>query len=210
MLNLFPGFGNFYLGQTGVGVINFLFWPISVVWGVPQAIIDTDVYNQQHLVDYYMYDPYGKKELARRKNNLDFEDDFTEEIPLSSLQKTRPIPDWVVYCDKEDKDAYYYVGRASAKTEKEARYLSRRDAHDQAVKENFGVLVSANIQTYLSEKRDSVIEESSESTDKTLLIGFRKIDEYVQIKGDKVTYWMYFKYSKKAIEEEKARQKKLQ
>ena len=63
-LNLLPGFGNFYLamGNAGqsehyvYGVLNLLFWPISVVWGVPEAAIDANNINKRELVYYYTYD----------------------------------------------------------------------------------------------------------------------------------------------------------
>ena len=47
-LNLLPGFGNFYLasgnagdsGQYLYGFLNLLTWPISILWGIPEAAID--------------------------------------------------------------------------------------------------------------------------------------------------------------------------
>jgi len=52
-LNFLPGIGNFYLDQTGLGVMNLLFWPISIVWGMPQAWVDTPVMNEKYTADYY-------------------------------------------------------------------------------------------------------------------------------------------------------------
>jgi hypothetical protein len=66
-LNLLPGGGNFYLGQTGPAIGNLLFWPLSVVWGVPQAIMDAKTINTKQTVAYYNYNPQGKKEIARRE-----------------------------------------------------------------------------------------------------------------------------------------------
>lgn len=75
VLNLLPGIGNFYLGmgdsaetgQCALGVLNFLLWPVSVLWGVPQAIIDANTINKKETVYYYMFSPYGKKELQKLK-----------------------------------------------------------------------------------------------------------------------------------------------
>lgn len=54
LLNLLPGIGNFYIAsnteeraQIGVGIANLLLWPLSIVWGLPQAIIDADTYNKK-------------------------------------------------------------------------------------------------------------------------------------------------------------------
>lgn len=59
-LNLLLGFGNFYLaaGNGGVidqylvGALNLISWPFSVVWGVPQAVIDARTINQRELLWY--------------------------------------------------------------------------------------------------------------------------------------------------------------
>lgn len=72
-LNLLPGFGNFYLGtgngadssQVLYGVLNLLFWPTSILWGVPEAAIDADVINKREMLYYYTYDENGKKELQK-------------------------------------------------------------------------------------------------------------------------------------------------
>lgn len=75
VLNILPGFGNFYLGtgegsdsvQWVFGACNLLFWPLSVVWGVPQAIIDANTLNQRDMIYYYNYSKYGKRELQNWK-----------------------------------------------------------------------------------------------------------------------------------------------
>lgn len=52
-LNVLPGIGNFYLGQIGYGVLNLLTWPVSILWGVPQAWADAKTLNEKYTVDYY-------------------------------------------------------------------------------------------------------------------------------------------------------------
>lgn len=71
-LNILPGFGNFYLaaGDAGdsnfylYGFLNLLTWPISVIWGIPEAAIDANTINKRDLVFYYDYDRQGKARLA--------------------------------------------------------------------------------------------------------------------------------------------------
>ncbi len=70
VLNLLPGIGNFYLasgtdasGQWIYGTLNLLMWPLSVVWGIPQAAIDARTINQREAVYYYRYDPRGREEF---------------------------------------------------------------------------------------------------------------------------------------------------
>ena len=74
VLNVLPGFGNFYLalGQGGdgiqgvYGVVNLLFWPLSIVWGAPQAAIDANSLNKREMLYFYRYNQYGIEELQRR------------------------------------------------------------------------------------------------------------------------------------------------
>ena len=70
-LNLFPGFGNFYLavgkGSDGThavyGVVNLLFWPLSIIWSVPEAAYDAIQLNKSDMLYFYRYAPEGKKAL---------------------------------------------------------------------------------------------------------------------------------------------------
>ena len=73
-LNLLPGFGNFYLAvgteesdQWLFGALNLLTWPISVVWGIPEAAIDAGTINKKEAVYYYTFTPEGQRALARIK-----------------------------------------------------------------------------------------------------------------------------------------------
>ncbi len=77
-LNVLPGFGNFYLAagtdageQWVYGFLNLLFWPISVVWAIPEAAIDADIMNKKETIYYYKFDREGKEELARLKSGFD-------------------------------------------------------------------------------------------------------------------------------------------
>jgi len=69
-LNILPGVGNFYLasgtehsGQWMIGTLNLLVWPVSILWGVPEAAIDAQTINKMETVYYYRHGP-GKEELA--------------------------------------------------------------------------------------------------------------------------------------------------
>jgi len=75
-LNLLPGFGNYYLAygtnespQWMYGTVNLLLWPISPIWGVPEAAIDAHTINKKATVSYYVYNPKGKKRLNNIKKN---------------------------------------------------------------------------------------------------------------------------------------------
>ena len=57
-LNLLPGIGNFYLGTGNAaesshvlyGILNLLTWPLSILWAVPEAVIDADNINKRELI----------------------------------------------------------------------------------------------------------------------------------------------------------------
>ncbi len=81
VLNLLPGIGNFYLGSgTGessqhmYGVLNFLFWPYSIFWGFPQAMIDAETINKKETASHYLYDPQGKRKLLELRKKYGTED----------------------------------------------------------------------------------------------------------------------------------------
>lgn len=71
LLNLLPGVGTFYLAGGNAGdsalyvpaTLNLLTWPISILWGVPEGVIDANTINKQDLLYYYNY-KYKKEEKA--------------------------------------------------------------------------------------------------------------------------------------------------
>jgi len=75
-LNLLPGFGNFYLAygtedsdQWLFGFLNLITWPASVVWGLPEAIIDANTINKKETIYFYKFDPVGQRELQQIKSS---------------------------------------------------------------------------------------------------------------------------------------------
>ncbi len=79
LMNLLPGFGNFYLACGNgaesthwlYGTLNLLLWPISIVWGVPEAVVDANRINEREMIYYYQYDKHGKEELQKANITLD-------------------------------------------------------------------------------------------------------------------------------------------
>ena len=73
-LNVLPGIGNFYLavgaGQSNqwiFGILNLVTWPVSILWGIPEAAIDAQTINKLDTVSYYRYNPLGKKKFQELK-----------------------------------------------------------------------------------------------------------------------------------------------
>lgn len=67
-----PGGGNFYLagGEGGdssqylYGFLNLLTWPISILWEIPQSVIDAGTINKRELIYYYTYE-HGREYSVR-------------------------------------------------------------------------------------------------------------------------------------------------
>lgn len=76
LMNILPGCGNFYLasgngGQSEhylYGFLNLLTWPLSILWGIPEATSDAIRINEKELVYYYTFDNVGQQTL--KDNNL--------------------------------------------------------------------------------------------------------------------------------------------
>ena len=74
LLNILPGFGNFYLAMREgadsnhyvFGFINLLLWPFSPLWAIPEGVIDAQTINKREMIYYYKSDPYGKHELRQK------------------------------------------------------------------------------------------------------------------------------------------------
>ena len=80
LLNLLPGVGNFYLASGNAaqsehylyGALNLLTWPISILWGIPEGIIDANRINERELIYFYTFDERGRMALA--DNGIKFND----------------------------------------------------------------------------------------------------------------------------------------
>ncbi len=74
VLNVLPGIGNFYLAvhteesaQWPIGVVNLVTWPVSILWGVPEAAIDAKRINKKQVIGYYLVDPRGRAALEQAR-----------------------------------------------------------------------------------------------------------------------------------------------
>lgn len=70
VMNILPGFGNFYLASGNgadsshwlYGFLNLLTWPVSIIWGIPEAAIDANRINEREMIYHYKYDKYQYKQ----------------------------------------------------------------------------------------------------------------------------------------------------
>ena len=90
-LAMIPGAGNFYLAantwaswQWLVGAGNILFFPWSLVWTIPQVMVDANTINMRETVHYYRYNPHGRAHLTRVQKRM-------LNDPSSSCGKVMPI-----------------------------------------------------------------------------------------------------------------------
>lgn len=178
-LNLFPGFGNFYLGsgdaaegaQIGYGIANLLLWPLSVVWGIPQAYSDADTINKRDLVFFYQY--------TKNKQTKDFFADGTDN--------DAEFPQWVELYEKEgyigqtDRKALYFIGYGES--------ILYKPAHDYAIEDAY-------------EKAKASIAGYGDSLKNVKIRGMKLVSEYKHDDKGKVRVWMLYSYPKKQLEKD--------
>jgi len=61
-LNILPGIGDAYNGVWAAFACNLLLWPLSVIWGIPEAAATAENINKQETWSYY-YRGDGKPQL---------------------------------------------------------------------------------------------------------------------------------------------------
>jgi len=63
-LNVLPGIGDAYNGQWGAFVANFLLWPASVLWGIPEAAVTASNQNVRETVYFYTLGPGKERRMG--------------------------------------------------------------------------------------------------------------------------------------------------
>lgn len=177
-LNLFPGFGNFYLGsgdaaegtQIGYGIANLLLWPLSVVWGIPQAYSDADTINKRDLVFFYQYTK--KQPDASVAYNADKNIDFPQWVELYEKEG---------YIGQTDRNALYFIGYGES--------ILYKPAHDYAIEDAY-------------EKAKSFIAGYGVSLKNVKIRGMKLVSEYKHDDKGKVRVWMLYSYPKKQLEKD--------
>lgn len=65
VLGILPGFGSFYARKPGLGIINFLFWPLSVLWDPISG------YEGSKVINYTLTKHKLKKDMRAEMSVLD-------------------------------------------------------------------------------------------------------------------------------------------
>lgn len=74
-LGILPGGGSFYTGNIGLGVVNLLFWPVSILWDPISGVNGAESNN------YYATLASVNKQKQREL------DDLTAEFELGAIQQ---------------------------------------------------------------------------------------------------------------------------
>lgn len=114
---------------------------------------------------------------------------------------------WTAATPKADSTYKYYVGRGEASSEKEAFNQAVKDAYDQAARENFPAEYSYQADIYQTEESSYLTERTIFSGISARFDGFEKEDEEIRKNKNGYTVKLLYKFSKKAIAQEKARLK---
>jgi len=121
---------------------------------------------------------------------------------LVSVSFARTPPEWKSLI-KDDGTYRYYVGRSTDLDEAKAFNEAYSNAIEQAVRENFGIRTGISSQSYEDSSSSEYTRRMNSESPDVIVRDFEQIDSY---KKDK-TLHVLFRYSKAAIETEKARMK---
>lgn len=116
---------------------------------------------------------------------------------------------WTASTPKADSDYKYYVGRGEAGSEKAAFDQAVKDAYDQAARENFPAEYSYQADIYQTENSAYLTERTVVSGISARFDGFEKEDEFIRKTGEGYSVKLLYRFSKKAIAQEKERLKKI-
>ena len=116
---------------------------------------------------------------------------------------------WTTSTPKADSNYKYYVGRGEADSEKAAFDQAVKDAYDQAARENFPAEYSYQADIYQTESSAYLTERTIVSGISARFDGFEKEDEFIQKTGEGYSVKLLYRFSKKAIAQEKERLKKI-
>lgn len=85
-LGLLPGFGSFYVREYGLGIVNLLFWPLSILWDPVSGYDGAQVINYnatkelinrrlkrevKELDEQLMHDQITRDEYIQRKKDVE-------------------------------------------------------------------------------------------------------------------------------------------
>ena len=106
----------------------------------------------------------------------------------------------------------YYVGRATdAKTEKLGIELATRDAYEQAIRENFGILTRISRQSTETLKDTEYSKTFQELSKDVRIVQFTQEEKYLEKVKDNeaLNIWVLFKYPREEIAKERERLQKI-
>lgn len=79
LFGLLPGGGSFYVGETGLGIVNLLFWPLSIAWDPISGYRGAQMTNLS-VTQYHI-----KTELEKEISDLD------DQLTLGQIDNTQYI-----------------------------------------------------------------------------------------------------------------------
>lgn len=105
-LNILPGVGDFYNGNIGLGVVNLLTWPVSILWapvGGASGAAEVNYYSTKARVDKLSkkkQETINELQAAAMTNTISRDEFYiaTEKVKnmeLSDFKKSHPISEFV-------------------------------------------------------------------------------------------------------------------
>lgn len=106
VLNILPGFGDFYNGNPGYGVVNLLLWPASILWAPVGGVSGAEEVNY-YASKAYVDDLETRKKKLKSEVELEFAaeriskkeyyiaNQKIELLPLTEFSKNFQVKDFI-------------------------------------------------------------------------------------------------------------------
>lgn len=116
-------------------------------------------------------------------------------------------PAWVDSAPPADQRYKYYVGRSSNSPTESAGFAeATREAYEQAIRENFGFRTRIDSQSYTTTQESAATKRIRELSENVEIHDFEQAGSFIEkVSADRLNVWALFRYSRAAIEKEKAR-----
>lgn len=124
--------------------------------------------------------------------------------------QAEPLPDWVQHRPPNTRHYKHYLGRSSqARSEKEALREANQDASEQAIKENFGVYLKVDLESYETLDEVKLSRRMSEKSEDVRLVGFEPLQTTIREVTGGHSAWVLYQYPTSEIAIERTRLKRI-
>jgi hypothetical protein len=121
-----------------------------------------------------------------------------------------PLPEWVQHRPPNNRQFKHYLGRSGkVRSEKEALREANQDAAEQAIKENFGVYLKVDLESFETLDEVKLSKRMSEKSEDVRLVGFEPLQTLIQEADGGYRAHVLYRYPVSEISMERDRLKRM-